>query len=94
MATRVSKSGGWMSAISPHSNRERRRSSISGMSFGGESLDADDLLARLVERVEGVEELLLRALLARDELDVVDQEEIDVPVSAPELRRAVRSGWR
>ena len=39
MATRVSKSGGWMSAIRPHSNRERRRSSISGMSFGVESLE-------------------------------------------------------
>ncbi len=39
IATRVSKSGGWMSAIRPHSNRERRRSSISGMSFGEQSLD-------------------------------------------------------
>src|SRR6266850_2473046 len=39
MATRVSKSGGWMSAIRPHSKRERRRSSISGMSFGEESLE-------------------------------------------------------
>jgi len=28
-----------MSAISPHSNRERSRSSISGMSFGEESLE-------------------------------------------------------
>ena len=27
MATRVSKSGGWMSAVRPHSKRERRRSS-------------------------------------------------------------------
>ena len=40
MATRVSKSGGWMSAMSPHSNRERSRSSISGISLGERSLDS------------------------------------------------------
>src|SRR5207247_4431719 len=49
----------------------------------------DDLLARLVERVEGVEELLLCALLAGDELDVVDQEAFDVAVARRELRGAV-----
>src|SRR5204863_2677359 len=49
----------------------------------------DDLLARLVESVEGVEELLLRALLAGDELDVVDEQEVDVPVAPPKLRGAV-----
>src|SRR5690349_1194272 len=49
----------------------------------------DDLFARLVERVEGVEELLLRPLLAGDELDVVDQEQIDVAIARAELRRAV-----
>ena len=35
-----------------------------------------DLTARLVERVEGVEELLLDPLLAFEELDVVDQEHV------------------
>jgi uncharacterized membrane protein YoaK (UPF0700 family) len=39
MATRVSKSGGWMSAIRPHSKRERKRSSTSGIFFGAESLE-------------------------------------------------------
>jgi len=39
----------------------------------------------LVEIVEGVEELLLGTLLARDELDVVDEQEIDGPVLRPEL---------
>ena len=34
-----------------------------------------------VEVVEGVEELLLRALLAGDELDVIDQEEIWCPTA-------------
>ena len=37
MATLVSRSGGWMSAIRPHSKRERRRSSRVGMSRGGQS---------------------------------------------------------
>jgi hypothetical protein len=34
-----------------------------------------------------VEEFLLRAFLAGDELDVVDQQEIDRPVTGAELRR-------
>ncbi len=38
----------------------------------------DDLLHRLVERIEGVEELFLGALFAGEELDVVDQEDVDV----------------
>jgi len=36
-----------------------------------------------------VKELLLRALLARDELDVVDQQEVDRAITRPELRGAV-----
>ena len=35
IAIRVSRSGGWMSVISPHSKRERRRSSSVAISFGG-----------------------------------------------------------
>ena len=34
----VSRSGDWMSAISPHSNRDRRRSSSAWSSPGGQSL--------------------------------------------------------
>ena len=34
---RVSRSGGWMSVISPHSKRERSRSSSVWMSRGGRS---------------------------------------------------------
>ena len=34
---RVSRSGGWMSVISPHSNRDRSRSSSVAISFGGRS---------------------------------------------------------
>jgi hypothetical protein len=40
----------------------------------------DDLLRRVVQRVEGVEELLLRLHLAGQELDVVDEEHVDVAV--------------
>ena len=37
MAMRVSRSGGWMSVISPHSKRERSRSSSVAISRGGRS---------------------------------------------------------
>ncbi len=37
IATFISRSGGWMSAISPHSNRDRSRSSRVGISFGSAS---------------------------------------------------------
>ena len=39
IAMRVSRSGGWMSVISPHSKRLRRRASSVAMSRGGRSLD-------------------------------------------------------
>ena len=44
---------------------------------------------RVVERVEGVEELVLRALLAGEELDVVDQQHVDVAVALAELEDAL-----
>ena len=37
MAILVSRSGGWISARSPHSKRERRRSSNPGIPLGSES---------------------------------------------------------
>ncbi len=51
----------------------------------------DDLLAVLVERVEGVEELLLGALLAGDELDVVDHQDVDAAVAGAEVVHPARS---
>ena len=39
-----------------------------------------DLLVRLVQRVEGVEELLLNPLLAGQKLDVVNQQHVRLPV--------------
>ena len=47
---------------------------------GGE----DDLGAGLVQRVEGVEELLLRADLGLEELDVVDEQDVDAAVGGLE----------
>src|SRR5438046_10037732 len=88
MATRVSKSGGWMSAMRPHSKRDRKRSSISGIFFGAEAL-AGDLFSRLVEVVEGMEECLVRPLLSGDELNIIDQQEIDRPVACTEVGRVV-----
>jgi hypothetical protein len=38
-----------------------------------------------VQRVEGVEELLLRLHLAGEELDVVDEQDIDVAVASLEV---------
>ena len=79
---RVSRSGGWMSVIRPHSKRERSRSSSVAISRGGRSDEMHDLAAGLVERVEGVEELLLDPLLALEELHVVDQQHVVVCGSA------------
>ena len=44
-----------------------------------------DLLAVLVDRVERVEELFLGPFLVRDELDVVDQQQVDPAVAGPEV---------
>ena len=85
MAIRVSRSGAWTSVMRPQPNRLRSRGSRFSSSFGGRSRGHDDLLLGVVQRVEGVEELLLRLLLALQELDVVDQQHVDVAVALPEL---------
>ncbi len=45
----------------------------------------DDLLVRLDQRVEQVEELLLRAALAAEELDVVDEQQVERAIVPLEL---------
>ena len=45
----------------------------------------DDLSAAFVERVEGVEELLLHRLLAFEEVDVVDEQEVGLAEAAAEV---------
>ena len=49
----------------------------------------DDLLVRIVQRVEGVEKLLLRGLTAADKLYVVDHQNIHVPVALAEFQPLV-----
>ncbi len=72
MASRVSRSGAWISVSSPHSNRERSRASSVWISLGGRSDEMIELPARFVQRVEGVEELFLGRLFAGEKLDIVD----------------------
>ena len=53
--------------------------------LGGAVAGQHDLFAGVVQRGEGVEKLLLRRLLAGDELDVVDQQHVGFPVFLAEL---------
>jgi hypothetical protein len=48
-----------------------------------------DLFLRVVQGVEGVEKLGLRAFLARYELDVVDEKHINRTVSLAEVENAL-----
>ena len=73
---RVSRSGGWTSVIRPHSKRDRSRSSSVASSLRRPVGRQDDLLAGLVQAVEGVEKLFLDALLTLEELDVVDHQDV------------------
>ena len=49
------------------------------------------LLLRIIESIEGMKELLLRAFFARQKLDVVHKQHVDVAVLVPELDRLVVS---
>ena len=92
IAMRVSSSGGWTSVIRPHSNRLRSRSSSVTSCLRRPVAGDDDLLVGVVQRVEGVEELLLRLLLVLQELDVVDEQDVDVAVAPAEAARPCRRG--
>jgi hypothetical protein len=60
--------------------------------LAGDAVRADhDLLGGVVQIVEGVEKLLLRPLLSRDELDVVDQEQVQAAVPIAELDGGVEA---
>ena len=45
----------------------------------------DDLLPRIIEGVERMEELLLGTLLALEELDIVDEQKVHLPVPSAEV---------
>ena len=77
--------GCWRSAARPHWRRERSASLRPVICAGMRSPADDDLLAGGVQVVEGVEELVLELLLAFEELDVVDEEDVGGAVAAAEL---------
>src|SRR3989442_663378 len=54
MAILVSRSGGWISAINPHSKRERKRSSIAAISLGGQSEDSTICFCRSCKELKVV----------------------------------------
>ena len=85
IATRISSSGGSSATVNPQPKREISRSSMPGDLLRIGVAGDDDLLVRLDQRVEQVEELFLRAALAAEELDVVDQQQIERAVVALEV---------
>ena len=84
MAMRVSRSGGVRSAMSPHSNRERRRSSRVVIALGGRSEERTICLPASWMALK-VWKNSSCPLALGDELDVVDEEHVDAPVSVPEV---------
>src|SRR5205823_12149519 len=66
IATRVSKSGGWMSAMRPHSKRERSRSSISGMFFGEQNIpEIEERSEEHTSELQSLAYLVCRLLLEK-----------------------------
>ena len=74
-----------MSATIPHWKRETSRASSPGNLRRRPIAGEDDLAAAFVERVEGVEELLLHRLLALEEMHVVDEEEVGLAEAAAKV---------
>ena len=91
IAIRVSSSGGWMSVIRPHSNRVRIRSARVSRRFGGRSEETTICLFELCSVLK-VWKNSSCALLALQELDVVDEQDVDVAVAA--LKATLRSSRR
>ena len=85
IATQVSSSGGSIATVNPQPKRDFRRSSRPVDFLRIAITREDDLLLAFEQRVEGVEELFLRALLAGEELDVVDQQRIERAIRLLEL---------
>ena len=69
----------------PHSKRLMRRASISCKKLGSAIGAQDDLLAGGVKGVEGVEELFLGGGTAGQEVDVIDDQHVGIPVEPAEL---------
>ena len=80
MVRRVARSGGRTSAdqagLEARAQAVLERVEVARQAVGGQH----DLRAGGVQRVEGVEELLLGPDLALEELDVVDEQDVDAAV--------------
>src|SRR5216684_3802602 len=90
MAILVSRSGGWMSAINPHSNRERSRSSIELMSFGRQSEEMDIVDQQNVHGMEAVAETDHAVKAQR--IDDFDGEFFRADIAQPHRRIALLDG--
>ena len=88
IAILVSTSGGCRSAMSPHSNRDRKRSSMSGMSFGNRSLERTICLCASYKALN-VWKNSSCVRSPRQELNVVDHQHVDMPVSLPQVHHLV-----
>lgn len=88
MAMRVSRSGGLhvrhKAPFEPRADTVFQLVHLHRRAVGRD----DDLLSRFIERVERVEELLLRLLLTGDELDIVHQEKIGAAVFGAQILAA------
>ena len=78
ICARVSKSGGSIATDRPQ-RQPRFQPRLQALDFARIAVAGqDDLLLAVEQRVEGVEELFLGAVLAGEELDVVDQQRVDL----------------
>ena len=85
MARRVSRSGRLDVGDQAHDEPAAEPVLEGGDGVRGPVRGQHDLAVGLVEGVEGVEELLLEALLALEEVDVVHEQDVDLAVAALEL---------
>ena len=93
MAMRVSMSGGWSSAVKTPLEA-RHEALFQVCDFARRPVARhDDLLVAVEKRVEGVEKFLLGAFLAREELDIVDEQHVGEAVLLAEFdERGVLNG--
>ncbi len=85
MATQVSSSGGSIATVKPPAEA-RLQPLLETVDFLRVAIAGQDhLLLAFEQRVEGVEELFLRAVLAGKKLDVVDQQRIEGAIGGLEL---------
>ena len=91
MATLVSMSGGWMSAIKPHSKRLWRRSSRVGICRGGQSLEITICFWPSWRALKMWKNSSWVRSLPGDELDVVHQQHVDRAVLLAEGGQAVEA---